>query len=306
MLNRLELQAQQFFMVLKENKTKILKFSLIEQTIPQFTQALINLKAILSGPVLQREKAYSRTLEIIRPLNLIEECCVDTRFHQESISFLNEFQIIQRGFDIPCKVYESEHAYVDKLVKEIRESEADKMKIEKNQQNEAFRQKYMSSQKPVESAQKVQISDKSPQKLQMTKEDLHSSNQFQSQLALQNQNMVQTKQEAVQLDSKELKRLKLQKLVRNSADDQLFELVNNENITLKKQLMELKMQLLDVQENELINQQKEEEFKQILQKKENEIKDLKTKLEKQKEIITEQQQIMEEQQNELERMEGEM
>ncbi|CAL6020073.1 Hypothetical_protein [Hexamita inflata] len=164
----------------------------------------------------------------------------------------------------------------------------------------------MSSQKPVESAQKVQISDKSPQKLQMTKEDLHSSNQFQSQLALQNQNMVQTKQEAVQLDSKELKRLKLQKLVRNSADDQLFELVNNENITLKKQLMELKMQLLDVQENELINQQKEEEFKQILQKKENEIKDLKTKLEKQKEIITEQQQIMEEQQNELERMEGEM
>ena len=67
-------------------------------------------------PVLQREKCYSRTIDVIRPLNLLENCTAGTELHERAEDLLVMFNRIKNGFDIPSSYTAPDYAFVNKLL----------------------------------------------------------------------------------------------------------------------------------------------------------------------------------------------
>lgn len=79
---------------------------------------MMTLNIQLAMPVIQREKCYSRTIDVIRPLNLLENCTIGTEFHERAQDLLMVFNRIKNGFDIPSSYTAPDYAFVNKLLEQ--------------------------------------------------------------------------------------------------------------------------------------------------------------------------------------------
>lgn len=94
------------------------KYYMVDQAYKSFTSAMMTLNIQLAMPVIQREKCYSRTIDVIRPLNLLENCTIGTEFHERAQDLLMVFNRIKNGFDIPSSYTAPDYAFVNKLLEQ--------------------------------------------------------------------------------------------------------------------------------------------------------------------------------------------